>query len=111
MRRDARRWALITFCIAMVAVAASGAYSSGIASAGTRTSPDDVSIKTPTPTPTPTPTLTRDPVIMAAGDIACGAKTSPAAPCAQMATSNLMVNAQPDAVLTLGGRSVRVWRA
>jgi len=42
-----------------------------------------------------------DPVVMAAGDIACGTATVGGG-CAQMATSNLIVNANPSAVLTLG---------
>jgi hypothetical protein len=42
-----------------------------------------------------------DPVVMAAGDIACGA-ASPAGGCAQTATSDLLVAGNPTAVLTLG---------
>jgi Calcineurin-like phosphoesterase len=43
----------------------------------------------------------RDPVIMAAGDIACGGATL-SAKCMQNATADLVVEANPDAVLTLG---------
>ena len=42
-----------------------------------------------------------DPVIMTAGDIACGANSS-AGSCDQLATSNLLVNGAPDAVLPVG---------
>jgi acid phosphatase type 7 len=41
-----------------------------------------------------------DPVIMAAGDISCGASTGAA--CRQQATSDIILRAKPDAVLTLG---------
>ena len=42
-----------------------------------------------------------DPVVMAAGDIACGVRTN-GGDCRQLATSDLLVNANPDAVLALG---------
>jgi hypothetical protein len=41
-------------------------------------------------------------MIAAAGDIACGAGTSRGAPCKQMETSELLVQARPAAVLSLG---------
>jgi hypothetical protein len=56
---------------------------------------------TPTRTPTPTPTPTGDPVVMAAGDNVCGADSSGGS-CKQMATSDLVVAANPQAVLVLG---------
>jgi hypothetical protein len=60
---------------------------------------------TPHPTPTPPPSGSSDPVIVAAGDIACGAGSSGAS-CKQMETSNLFVGTDrviaPDAVLLLG---------
>jgi hypothetical protein len=63
----------------------------------------------PSPTPTPTPTPTNDPVIAAAGDIACdptdpgfngGAGTKDR--CQQRATSNLLLNTGLSGVITLG---------
>jgi hypothetical protein len=51
-----------------------------------------------------TPTISAasaDPVVMAAGDIACGRATVGGG-CTQVATSNLLVDANPTAVLTLG---------
>lgn len=58
------------------------------------------------PTPTPTPTNTPAPgdvVIVAAGDIACGAGTpATSTKCQQMATSNVAIAANPDAVIALG---------
>jgi acid phosphatase type 7 len=56
---------------------------------------------TPTRTPTPTPPATSDPVVMAAGDNVCGAEST-CATCKQMATSDLIVAAKPQAVLVLG---------
>jgi hypothetical protein len=56
---------------------------------------------TPTRTPTPTPAPTGDPVVMAAGDNVCGADSSGGS-CKQMATSDLVVAAAPQAVLVLG---------
>src|SRR2546423_6967201 len=50
---------------------------------------------------TAAPAGAADPVVAAAGDIACGA-TSVAGACKQMATSDLLVQAQPAAVLALG---------
>jgi hypothetical protein len=47
----------------------------------------------------PTPV---DPVVAAAGDIACGADTSPTANCVEMKTSDLLVQLNPRAVLPLG---------
>ncbi len=44
---------------------------------------------------------TSDPVIAAAGDIACGANTG-SKPCQYQATSDLIANLNPDAVLPLG---------
>jgi hypothetical protein len=43
-----------------------------------------------------------DPVIAAAGDIACGADTSPTADCVEMQTSDLLVQMNPDVVVPLG---------
>jgi hypothetical protein len=64
---------------------------------------------TATGTATPTATPTSDPVIAAAGDIACDPTSShyfnglgDATHCQQMATSNLLINMQPTAVLTIG---------
>jgi hypothetical protein len=61
---------------------------------------------TRTPTPTPTRTATSPPggsaaVIVAAGDIACGASSSGSS-CEQKATSDLVVAQAPSAVLVLG---------
>jgi chitodextrinase len=50
---------------------------------------------------TAAPAGAADPVVAAAGDIACGA-TSVGGSCKQMATSDLLVQAQPAAVLALG---------
>src|SRR5918912_1725866 len=62
-----------------------------------------------TPTPTPSPTPTNDPVIAAAGDIACDPSDSgfnggngTATRCQQKATSNLVVGTGLSGVLTLG---------
>jgi acid phosphatase type 7 len=63
--------------------------------------PSATATPTRTPTPTPTPTATSDPVVMAAGDNVCGADSSGAS-CKQMATSDLLVAANPKAVLVLG---------
>jgi acid phosphatase type 7 len=63
--------------------------------------PSATATPTRTPTPTPTPTATSDPVVMAAGDNVCGAESSGAS-CKQMATSDLVVAAAPQAVLVLG---------
>lgn len=64
---------------------------------------------TPTPTPTPTGTPFSGPVIAAAGDISCDPTSShyfnglgDPTHCQQMATSNLLLQMQPTAVLTLG---------
>jgi hypothetical protein len=43
-----------------------------------------------------------DPVVAAAGDIACGHTTSATAPCRQMATSDLLFDIGPDVVVPLG---------
>jgi acid phosphatase type 7 len=43
-----------------------------------------------------------DPVVAAAGDIACGADTSPDADCVEMKTSDLLVQMNPTVVLPLG---------
>jgi acid phosphatase type 7 len=43
-----------------------------------------------------------DPVVAAAGDVACGADTALGAPCRQGATSDLLAGINPDAVLALG---------
>ena len=60
---------------------------------------------TPTPNPTPNPTPTSppvaDPVIMAAGDIACGAMSGGAS-CKQQLTSDVIVAENPQGVLLLG---------
>jgi hypothetical protein len=45
---------------------------------------------------------THDPVIMAVGDIACGSETPSTAGCQQRQTSDLVLQAHPDAVLALG---------
>lgn len=83
--------------------------------AGTTATATSTATRTATPattttrTPTPTPTSASDPFIMAAGDIACdptnssfnsGQGTSNA--CRQLYTSNLILNANPAAVLALG---------
>jgi hypothetical protein len=75
------------------------------------TTPTPTASNTPiaTNTPTPTPTPTRTPtspaggsaVIVAAGDIACGA-ASTGSSCKQKATSDLVVAQAPSAVLVLG---------
>lgn len=62
---------------------------------------------TPTATPTPVPTSTprpADPVIAAAGDIACDPTANTGAPsrCDQGATAKQIVDLNPTAVLTLG---------
>ena len=69
--------------------------------------PTSTSTPTPSPTPTPTPTPTATPtpdrnarVVMAAGDNVCGASSGGS--CKQMQTSDLLVAANPDAVLLLG---------
>src|SRR5215213_8964763 len=54
-----------------------------------------------TPVATPATPLGRDPVIMAAGDIACGS-ASLSAKCKQNATADLIVEGNPDGVLALG---------
>jgi hypothetical protein len=65
-------------------------------SAGPPTSPNP----SPVPTPTPPP---RDPVIAAAGDIACGPVTSPSAiTCRQFDTSETVLAINPTLVLGLG---------
>jgi hypothetical protein len=56
---------------------------------------------TPTPTPVPTPDPNGDPVVMAAGDNVCGVDSSGGS-CKQMATSDLILAAAPQAVLVLG---------
>jgi hypothetical protein len=58
----------------------------------------------PTPTPTATPIAGADPVIAAAGDIACDPTRTAGAPanCDQAATAQQVVNLNPDAVLALG---------
>jgi acid phosphatase type 7 len=72
--------------------------------------PTDTPLPTPIPTiaPTPTPTLaptatgnSLDPTIVASGDIACGAGSTGAA-CGQVKTANLVLAANPNAVLLLG---------
>lgn len=64
---------------------------------------------TPTPTPTPTPLPDTDPVIVAAGDIACDPSSSSfnggagsTSSCHMLATANLISNINPTAVLLLG---------
>src|SRR4051794_7537157 len=54
-----------------------------------------------TPVASPVSPIGRDPVIMAAGDIACGSATL-SARCKQNATSDLVVEGNPDSVLVLG---------
>ena len=58
-------------------------------------------IPTVTPTSSPTRTPGGDPVIMAAGDIACGARSTGSA-CREMETSDLILAESPAAVLALG---------
>jgi acid phosphatase type 7 len=54
----------------------------------------------PTPTPTPSPTF---PLLVAAGDIACGPVTAPSSvTCRQADTADLVVSLQPTVVLQLG---------
>lgn len=70
-----------------------------VAPTNTPTPTPTISI-TPSPTPTPTPS---DPTIEAAGDIVCqslGVQTSTA--CRHMATSQILVDTNPTAVLPLG---------
>jgi acid phosphatase type 7 len=55
----------------------------------------------PSPTASPSPTG-HDPVIAAAGDIACASSTATASECHQQGTSNLLANGGFDAVLDLG---------
>src|SRR3954453_22932603 len=71
--------------------------------------PAHAQIASPTPTPAPTRTPVPDPVIGAAGDIACdpsdpGFNNGAGTPghCRQKATSDLLVAAKPTAVLPLG---------
>jgi hypothetical protein len=71
---------------------------------GATTAPQLLVDTGPLPSATPSPTaspLGHDPIVMAAGDIACGAKSTGAS-CAQGATSDLLVAGHPDAVLPLG---------
>ena len=65
--------------------------------------PTATNTPTPPPTSTPTPPPTDAVVVAAVGDIACPptSTTTPDA-CRQMATSDLLVGATPDAVITLG---------
>ena len=67
--------------------------------------PTAASSATPTATPRPaTPTATQsssDPVVAAAGDIACGTGSQGAA-CLQQSTANLIIQIKPVAVLPLG---------
>lgn len=53
-------------------------------------------------TPTPAASVDTDPVIAAAGDVACGTATPRSAPCKQMETSELLLELRPVAVLVLG---------
>jgi Concanavalin A-like lectin/glucanases superfamily/Calcineurin-like phosphoesterase len=103
MERDKRRCAVL--CIAM-SIWMSLAF---LAMALALPAPAGAQTPTPTRTPTPTPTPVPDPVIGAAGDIAC----DPADPdfnngegtpghCRQKATSDVLVAAKPAAVLALG---------
>src|SRR5436190_24214417 len=48
------------------------------------------------------PARAADPVVAAAGDIACGPAETGVFPCQQMATSGLLVSMSPTAVLALG---------
>jgi hypothetical protein len=50
----------------------------------------------------PGPARAADPVIAAAGDIACGPAETGVFPCQQLATSGLLLNMNPTAVLALG---------
>lgn len=54
------------------------------------------------PTPAPTPTPDADPLLAAAGDIACGGATPAGAGCKQLETSDLLVEVRPSVVLALG---------
>jgi hypothetical protein len=63
--------------------------------------PTPTATPTPTPSPTPNPNPTGDPVVMAAGDNVCGADST-SGNCKQMATSDLILAAAPQAVLVLG---------
>jgi calcineurin-like phosphoesterase family protein len=56
----------------------------------------------PSPTPIAGPSADPDPIIAAAGDIACGTGTGRGTPCRQMETSELLVQSRPAAVLSLG---------
>lgn len=75
--------------------------------AGATVTPTPVPTSIPTPTSAPTPTPTpipsgTDPIIAAAGDIACGSSTSSGAPCQQLETANVIAQISPSAVLPLG---------
>jgi acid phosphatase type 7 len=54
------------------------------------------------PATSPAATPVRDPVIMAAGDIACGSATQVSTGCRHQQTADLIIDANPDAVLALG---------
>ncbi|HEX8939309.1 MAG TPA: DNRLRE domain-containing protein [Candidatus Limnocylindrales bacterium] len=66
--------------------------------------PTPTAAPTVTPAPTPTATVAGDPVVVAAGDIACDPASNTGAPatCDQAATAQQMVDLHPTAVLTLG---------
>ncbi len=77
----------------------------GTATSTPTTTPTGTPTSTPTRTPTSTPTgtPTGDPVIMAAGDIICTTIHPPdGSSCEHAATSQLIVDQNPTAVLTLG---------
>jgi hypothetical protein len=74
----------------------------GYCSDGPSPTPTPSPSPSPTQSPTATPTTTSsDAVVMAAGDIACGAKSA-GGKCVQSATYDLIAAQQPDAVLLLG---------
>jgi hypothetical protein len=90
-----RRGRFLRFSLAAVLTAA-------LSGCGSDPSP----IATPAPTPTPSVSATPvsgDPIVGAAGDIACGPTTPPGDNvCRYMETSNLLMQMNPTAVLVLG---------
>lgn len=64
------------------------------------TVPTPSPIPSPSPTPTPTPPPAGDPVVMAVGDMVCGAGSGAA--CKQMEVSQLILDGNPSAFLALG---------
>ncbi len=69
---------------------------------GAGNTPSNPTASVPTPTPTATPDMDPDPMIAAAGDIACDSTNTGPTICQQFATSELIVQMRPAAVLALG---------